>query len=63
MDLSVNKTPTNETSIAQVYSEKSETHTPRCQHCQQDCDKCHEQNICEKSPAPIPLKLDLSNYV
>ena len=63
MDLSVNETPTNESSIAQAYSEKSETHTPRHQHCQCDCDKCHKQNICEKSHTPVPLKLDLSNYI
>ena len=63
MDLSVNETPTNESSIAGAYSEKSETHTPKHQHCQHNCDKCHKQKICEKSPAPVPLKLDLSNYV
>ena len=66
MDLSVNETPINESSVTPVYSEKLETLTPRHQHCQPNCkkcEKCHEQNICEKSPAPVLLKLDLSNYV
>ena len=63
MDLSVNETPTNESSITRVYSEKSETCTLRHQHCQRNWDKWHEQKICEKSPAPVTLKLDPSNYV
>ena len=63
MDLSVNETPTDDASVEPAYSEKSETRTPRCQHCQPNCEKYHEQNICKKLPAPVPLKLDLSNYV
>ena len=63
MDFSVNETPTNESSVTPAYSEKSEIHTPRRQHYQPNCNKCHKQNICEKSPAPVPPKLNLSNYV
>ena len=55
MDLSIDESPTNESSVALAYSEKSETGTPKRQHCQPNCDKCHEQNIFEKSPDPVPL--------
>ena len=60
MDLSVDETPTNQSSVTPAYSEKSETCNPNHQPSQPNCDKC---NICEKSPDAVPLKLDVSNYV
>ena len=60
MDLSVNETPTNQSSVTPAYSEKSETSNPNRQLSQPNCNKC---NICEKLPDAVPLKLDLSNYV
>ena len=60
MDLSVDKSPTNQSSVAPAYSETSKTYCPNHQPSQPNSDKC---KICEKSPEALPLKLDLSNYV
>ena len=60
MDLSVDESPTNQSSVTPAYSETSKTCCPNCQPSQPNNDKC---NICEKSPEALPLKLDLSNYV
>ena len=60
MDLTVDESPTNQSSVTPAYSEKLETSNPNLQRSQPNCDK---YNICEKSPEALPLKLDLSKYV
>ena len=60
MDLSVDESPTNQSSVTPAYSETSKTCCPNHQPSQPNGNKC---NICEKSPEALPLKLDLSNYV